>query len=135
MYLHNSEEFLKFLALRNPYIWEVIGGGPLGRRDWASLNPQPLPPMEIGEAVVSILFERSAVAGSYARFAEDVDDWCGTGWPHRIPKPKPGPRPWEIFLGGAVAATELAHSIEGKEADLVSGAAQQLFEQARQVAR
>lgn len=138
MYVHDSDAFLRFLAARNAYIWEVIGGGPLGHNgalEKVALNPQPLPPAEIGAALVSVLAERAAVAGSYARFVEDVDDWCGTGWPHHIPVPKPhGPSPWELFLGAAVAATELAHRLEDTDAKQVAGAARQLFDQAQQVA-
>lgn len=138
MYVHDSDAFLRFLAARNAYIWEVIGGGPLGPNgglEKVALNPQPLPPAEIGAALVSVLAERAAVAGSYARFVEDVDDWCGTGWPHHIPVPKPhGPSPWELFLGAAVATAELAHRLEGTDAKQVGDAARQLFDQAQQVA-
>ena len=141
MDVHDSDAFLRFLAARNAYIWEVVGGGPLGplgplgRLDAVALNPKPLPPAEIGAALVAVLAERAAVGGSYARFVEEVDDWCGTGWPHHIPVPKPhGPSPWELFLGAAVAATQLAHGLEGTDAKQVGGAAQRLFEQAQQFA-
>lgn len=65
---------------------------------------------------------------------EDIDNWCGTGWPHHVPKPKggePDPSPWQVFLGAAVAATELAHGLDGKDAEHVGAAAQKLFEQAQ----
>jgi hypothetical protein len=135
MDLYESDSFLRFLALRNPYIWEVVGGGPLGRLGQVALNPQPLPPQEIGAALVSVLAERAAVGGSFSRFAEDIDNWCGTGWPHHIPQPKgggPDPLPWQVFLGASVAATELAHGLDGKDAEQVGAAAQKLFEQAQQ---
>ena len=134
MELNDPDKFLRFLALRNQYVWEVVGGGPLGRFGEVALNPQPLPPHEVGAALVSVLAERAAVGGTFSRFAEDIDDWCGTGWPHHIPKPKsggPDPLPWQVFLGAAVAATELAHGLEGKDAEQVGGAAQKLFEQAQ----
>jgi hypothetical protein len=130
-----SDTVLRFLALRNPYIWEVVGGGPLGRFEQVALNPQPLPPKEIGATLVSVLAERAAVGGSFSRFEEDVDDWCGTGWPHHIPRPRdggPDPVPWQVFLGAAVAAIELAHGLDGKDAEHVGAAAQKLFEQAQQ---
>ena len=135
MDLYESDSFLRFLALRNPYIWEVVGGGPLGRFTQVALNPQPLPPQEIGAALVSVLAERAAVGGSFSTFAEDIDNWCGTGWPHHIPRPKGGgsePSPWQVFLGGAVAAIELAHGLDGKDAEQVGAAAQKLFEQAQE---
>lgn len=134
MDLYESDSFLRFLALRNPYIWEVVGGGPLGRFGHVALNPQPLPPREIGAALVSVLAERAAVGGSFAKFAEDIDNWCGTGWPHHIPQPKgggPDPLPWQVFLGAAVAAIELAHGLDGTDAEQVGAAAQKLFEQAQ----
>lgn len=133
MDLYESDSFLRFLALRNPYIWEVVGGGPLGRFGQVALNPQPLPPREIGAALVSVLAERAAVGGSFSKFAEDIDNWCGTGWPHHIPQPKgggPDPLPWQVFLGAAVAAIELAHGLDGKDAEQVGAAAHKLLEQA-----
>lgn len=135
MDFYESDSFLRFLALRNPYIWEVVGGGPMGRFGQVALNPQPLPPREVGAALVSVLAERAAVGGSFSKFAEDIDNWCGTGWPHHIPQPKggePDPSPWQVFLGAAVAATELAHGLDGKDAEQVGAAAQKLFEQAQQ---
>ena len=136
MDFYESNSFLRFLALRNPYIWEVVGGGPLGRFGQVALNPQPLPPGEIGAALVSVLAERAAGGGSFSKFVEDIDNWCGTGWPHHIPQPKGGgpvPSPWQVFLGGAVAAIELAHGLDGKDAEQVGAAAQKLFEQAQKV--
>ncbi|HMM96305.1 hypothetical protein [Phycicoccus sp.] len=133
MELNDSDLFLRFIALRNPYVWEVVGGGPLGRLGQVALNPQPLPPHEIGAALVAVLAERAAVHGSFSRFAEDIEDWCGTGWPHHIPKPKgegPDPLPWRVFLGAAVAAVELAHGLDGTDAEQVAAGAQRLFEQA-----
>ncbi|GAA4479832.1 hypothetical protein GCM10023171_05760 [Microbacterium panaciterrae] len=128
-----SEARLRFFAQQNQYIWEIIGGGPLG---WNALNPQPLPPQAIGAAFVSILAERASIAGSFSQFADEVDVWCLTGHPRHIPKPKgtgPDPLPWQVFLGAAVAAVELAHGLEAEDAEQVGGAAQQLFRQAQQM--
>lgn len=132
---YESDTFLRFLALRDQYIWEIVGGGPLGRFGQVALNPQPLPPKEIGAALVSVLAERAAIGGSFTKFAEDIDDWCGTGWPHHIPKPHgdgPDPLPWQVFLGAAIAALELAHGLAREDAEQVEAAAQKLFRQAQQ---
>lgn len=133
-----SDALLQFLAMRNPYIWEVIGGGPLGQYGAVALNPQPLPPGEVGTVLVSVLAERAVLGGGYGSFMEDIDDWCGTGWPHFVPKPKgggPDPSPWQVFLGAAVAATVLAHGLDGKDAEQVSAGAGKLFQQAQQLGR
>jgi hypothetical protein len=54
---------------------------------------------------------------------EEIDDWCGTGWPKWWPKPwpQPGPPPdpWrrsEVFLGGMLAAADLAARYDDPEA-------------------
>lgn len=90
-------------------------------RDPASLNPQPLPPLDPGihfaRALANVAFRRAQEAGEekggslLRRFSED---WCGT---FRIPvPPKPGdpddprpPRPEESLVLGA-ALVRMANS-------------------------
>lgn len=135
MNMFNSEARLRFLARHNPYVWEVVGGGPLGHHEWAALNPQPLPPIDVGAVLVSILAERASISGNFAQFADEVDFWCATGWPRHIPKPKgagPDPLPWQVFLGAAVASVELAQSLEREDAGHAGDAAQKLFGMAQQ---
>jgi hypothetical protein len=64
----------------------------------------------------------------------EIDDWCGTGWPGKWPRPKP-PKGWDesqVFAGAALAAAALAdqydHSPEMQEA--LGAAAEQLAEAA-----
>lgn len=42
---------------------------------------------------------------------------------------------WQVVLGAAVAAIELAHGLDGKDAEQVGAAAQVLFEQAQRLGR
>ena len=59
---------LQFLALVNPRVWEVVGGGPLGLSPAviAALNPQPLPPHELGRQPAAAV---SLTAASYGQMA------------------------------------------------------------------
>ena len=64
----------------------------------------------------------------------EIEDWCGTGWPHKWPKPK-SPRGWDdsqVFAGAALAAANLAaqydHAPELQDA--LGAAAEQLAEAA-----
>ncbi|KGN37521.1 hypothetical protein N803_14270 [Knoellia subterranea KCTC 19937] len=131
-------------------MWELVGGGPQGlrhRHDHVALNPQPLPPVETGRLLLQVMAHGIIVVGgrdehAQAAFFEDIDDWCGTGWPKRWPRP-PQPWPWQVvdprqrgvtpstLLGGAMAAAELAASYpEGELQDLFAKAADQLTEAA-----
>lgn len=138
---------LEFLASFDDRIWELVGGGPQGYRErrlsWAGLNPQPLPPHEAGRLLLSVMARGIIVvggrdAGARDAFFEDIEDWCGTGWPRRWPRPRPGPfpDPRESFdlpalLGGGLAAAELAASYpEGELQDLFTKVAEQLTEAA-----
>ena len=53
---------------------------------------------------------------------DDIDDWCGTGWPRRWPKgwpvngPVPGPRETsQMLLGGLLAAAEISAHFDDPE--------------------
>ena len=107
------------------------------RFDAVALNPQPLPPRwlvaaselsgHIAEAVLDADLRGEDRPGWVS---EVVDDWCGTGWPRRLPIPLPGPRgegpqpdPWDVAaaqLAGAVAFASLAARLGG-------GGAQETF--------
>ena len=134
-----SGDRLKLIIALNPKAADVIPRGPqhvlrlaaqaeevaqLGNE--VALNPQPLPP---GDAPMgAALLHRIAAAalasqdGFSHSFLSDIDDWCGTGWPHRWPKgwPVPGPRPGpvetaQLLLGGLLAAAEISAHYDDPE--------------------
>jgi hypothetical protein len=111
--------------------------------DAVALNPQPLPPHEsvVGAqllenvlvSAIIIVGGRGADEGAAVLRAE-IDDWCGTGWPRRWPRPTP-PKGWDegmVFTGAALAAATLAeqydHAPELQE--VLGAAAEQLAEAA-----
>ena len=147
-----SRSRLEFLASINDQVWEVVGGGPQGLRsyrrgDYASLNPQPLPPHELGGALLSLMARGIIIVGgresaAQDAFLQDIEDWCGTYWPRHWPWIGPGPCPppgpdfeprgdfhRSSLIGGALAAAELAARYPaGEMQDLFEKAAQQLTE-------
>ena len=121
-----SGDRLALIIALNPKAADVIPRGPLRSEfaavsvaDYAALNPQPLPPSGV---VVGARLMHKITAASLAggrgfggQFADDLEDWCGTGWPRRWPKKGPvlGPQPdpWfyrEALLGGMLAAAEIS---------------------------
>lgn len=134
----NRDFLLKLVARHNASVWEVVGGGPAGLRtrlDWVALNPQPLPPKELGAAALHALAARAFMTRDFTRFMDDVEGLCPRE--RKVPKPRgpfdePVPQPnWQSWLGAAVAAVELAHGLEGDSADQLTSAANYLFEQAQ----
>jgi hypothetical protein len=104
------------------------------------LNPQPLPPREaaVGAALLGgLLHGAIIVVGGRDHdpgraFLSDIDDWCGTGWPRKWPRPKP--KGWDkdlMFTGAALYAAHLAshydHNPEMQDA--LGAAADQLMAQ------
>jgi hypothetical protein len=128
-----SGDRLALIIALNPKAADVIPRGPLrsefvavNRAAEVALNPQPLPPE--GIVVGARLMHKitaAALAGGRGfggQFADDIDDWCGTGWPHRWPKKSPvlGPQPdpWvvsQVLLGGLLAAAEISAHYEDPE--------------------
>lgn len=110
------------LGLIPPEAWDaVIPHGHLlarvGGHDAVALNPQPIPPLEArtgadlmrGVLLTSIIIVGGKDGGARA-LLEEVDDWCGTGWPRRWPWPTP-PKGWDdgqVFAAAAVTAAGLA---------------------------
>ena len=111
-------------------------------RDLASLNPQPLPPIDLGIALArnlaGVAMRHAAAAGDekgsgmLKRFSED---WCGTMWRPTVPT-KPGspgeprpPRPEEsLVMGAALFRTTLAMQ-DGALKSAGEDAARRVFEQ------
>ncbi len=133
-----------------PQAWDAIHPhGPVGaylggrRGDAVSLNPQPLPPIEAAvgaQLVENVLVSAIIIVGgrdtgeAAGLLRAEIEDWCGTGWPHKWPKPK-SPRGWDdsqVFAGAALAAANLAaqydHAPELQDA--LGAAAEQLAEAA-----
>jgi len=89
--------------------------------DDVMLNPQPLPPHEaaVGAALVGRLLNSAIIVvggreeSPGRAFLAEIDEWCGTGWPRRWPRPKP--RGWDneaMFTGAALYAAHLAAHYE-----------------------
>jgi hypothetical protein len=140
-----NREFLAIVAKIHPEAWDAIVPRYAGvvRRSWVEqageqvgLNPQPLPPKEaaIGARLLADLLDRAIIVvggrgGDLgAAFLEEVDDWCGTGWPKWHPKPPRPPWGWDdraVFTGAALQAAVLSgqfdHNPELQETLLAAG--------------
>lgn len=137
---------LGLIASINPSAWDVITRGEIAaatkvtagkaiaeKGTRVALNPQPLPPkqVQLGIQQLQRLAAGAIASGSMSTFADDIDDWCGNGWPHRWPFPWPDPRGYRpdgaVYLGAAIAALELAdHYPEGEMQSAFTKAAEQL---------
>lgn len=122
--------------------------GAVGRRhrDEVSLNPQPLPPHEaaVGAVLVGSLLRSAIIVVSGReetpgrRFLAEIDDWCGTGWPRKWPRPRT--TSWDadlMFTGAALHAAHLAahydHNHDMQEA--LGAAVDHLIDQVNDKAR
>lgn len=90
-----DRRILAILGARHPAVFDVIPRGPLSL---VALNPQPLPPHELGAAIAA---EFARTAWQADRFGldpaiafTDLDDWCPTR-----PKPPKLPPWWGPFPG------------------------------------
>jgi hypothetical protein len=122
-----SLKLLAIIGRRIPAVYDVIPRGPQGRLAEVALNPQPLPPQELGAAIATE-FARSVWMAD--RFGldpglafKDLDDWCPTRprlpklpwWPP-VPGPDPEPHPeWliELHLGFAARLAAVASGLDG----------------------
>lgn len=130
-----------------PQAWDaLIPQGPIlsavhGRGEAVALNPQPLPPLEavVGAQLLQNVLTGAIIVvggreGAGERLLEDIDDWCGTGWPRKWPWPRP-PEGWdegEVFLGAAVAAAGIAeqYAHDAEMQDALGAAAERLMDRA-----
>lgn len=101
--LELNSRLLAIIGRRVPAIYDVIPRGPQGRLAQVALNPQPLPPHELGAAIaaefVHALWSADRFGQDSGRVFDDLDDWCPTKpkrfklppwWPP-IPDPEPHP--------------------------------------------
>jgi hypothetical protein len=125
-----DRRLLAIIGRRFPAIFDVIPRGPLAvasvsRYAEVALNPQPLPPHELGAAIASEFVRASWSAARFGQdpstLLEDLDDWCPTvpkpprfplWWPP-IPDPDPGPEWFSAFHLGFAA--RLAVALSGAE--------------------
>ncbi len=117
---------LAIIGRRVPAIYDVIPRGPLGRVSEVALNPQPLPPHELGATVAAEFLHSAWLAERFGQdqgaVLRDLDDWCPTRpqklklppwWP---PVPDPEPHPdWliDFHIGFASRLAAVASRFEG----------------------
>lgn len=148
-------KLLRILARHDPILWEAIA--PHVPKVWQIASSQdPIPPklhvervlvLEVREtarvvAEAALAAAASGQVGAAQQMLQDVDDdWCGTRWPRRWPKP--GPRAeeylrespaeaWQVVqAAGALAFGGYAAAVDddevaaafGKAADQLANAA------------
>jgi hypothetical protein len=126
-----NRRLLAIIGRRLPAIYDVIPRGPLSRLSQdrfseVALNPQPLPPQELGAAIAAELVHTAWLADRFGLdpglALEDLDNWCPVGenklkpplwWPW-IPEPVPHPE-WfiDFHLGFATRLAVAAVEFEG----------------------
>jgi hypothetical protein len=129
-----DRRLLAIIGKRIPAIYDVIPRGPQGkfaydRLSHVALNPQPLPPHELGAAVAAEFIHgvwlADRMGSGLGRAFDDLDDWCPTrpkfpklppwwwGWPP-IPEPEPHPD-WftDFHLGFAARLAAVSLDYEG----------------------
>ena len=126
----NWKEAARFVRIPASAYDAIFPHGPLGLGlhhnrpagvEVAGPHPEPWREATLGAVMVNELLSHAISASGgreggavIERFLLDIDDWCGTGWPHWWPKPK-GPRGLDlgqVFLGAAGAAALLADSFD-----------------------
>lgn len=123
-----DRRLLAIIGRRIPAIYDVIPRGPLSqlsrvRFSEVALNPQPLPPHELGAAIAGEFVHTAWLADRFGLDLgvafNDLEDWCPTAprkpklppwWPP-IPEPDPHPE-WMIDLHLGFAARLAAVSVD-----------------------
>lgn len=121
-----DRRLLAIIGRRLPAIYDVIPRGPRSRFSETALNPQPLPPHELGAAVAAELIHTTWLAERFGLdlgiFESMIDEWCPVGRPIlRLPPwwkpfPLPEPRPeWfaDFHLGFAARLAVVSVELEG----------------------
>ncbi|RWK11846.1 MAG: hypothetical protein EOR43_05830 [Mesorhizobium sp.] len=117
-----NKKLLAIIGKRIPAIYDVIPHGPQGGLARVALNPQPLPPHELGAAVADEFVRSAWVAErgglDMKAVLSDLDDWCPTRpkipklppwWGPLPPEPEPHPE-WfvDYHLGFAARLSAIA---------------------------
>ena len=117
-----NARLLAIIGRRIPAIYDVIPRGPQSRLAEVALNPQPLPPIDIGAAVAAEFIHAAWLADRTGQNGErifaDLDDWCPTKpkrlklppwWPP-VPDPEPPHPEWFVafHLGFAARVAAVA---------------------------
>lgn len=125
-----NKKLLAIIGKRIPAIYDVIPHGPQWRLAQIALNPQPLPPHELGAAIADEFVRYAWVAerGGHDMkgVLSELDDWCPTRpklpklppwWPP-IPEPEPHPE-WfvDYHLGFAARLSVVAAGSAGTRLD------------------
>ena len=126
-----SRQLLAIIGRRRPAIFDVFPDGPLSVRSLVrysevALNPQPLPPHELGAAIAGEFAHTAWLADRFGLdlgvVLQELEDWCPTPprrpklppwWPP-IPDPEPGPD-WliDLHLGFAARLAGVSAAFEG----------------------
>ncbi len=119
-----NRQLLTIIGRRFPAIYDVIPRGPLSRFSEVALNPQPLPPHELGAAIAAEFIRTTWLADRFGLDSglafNDLDDWCPTvpkrlkrppWWPP-IPEPEPPHPDWLIDFHLGFAARLAVASVE-----------------------
>lgn len=126
-----SRQLLAIIGQRLPAIYDVIPRGPIGgfspfRFSEAALNPQPLPPVDLGAAIASEFVHTAWLADRFGLdhgiAFKELDEWCPTsGSKFKAPpffsgpSPDPEPRPeWlrDYHVGFAARLASVSDRLE-----------------------
>jgi hypothetical protein len=124
-----DRRLLAIIGRRLPAIYDVIPRGPLSRLSEVTLNPQPLPPHELGAAIAAEFIHTAWLTDRFGLDLEssfnDLDDWCPTPpkrpklppwwqWPPIPPEPHPE---WfiDFHLGFAARLAVISIEFEGTQ--------------------
>lgn len=125
-----NKKLLAIIGKRIPAIYDVFPRGPQAGLVRVALNPQPLPPHELGAAIADEFVRYAWVAErgglDMKALLSDLDDWCPTRpkipklppwWPP-IPEPEPHPE-WfvDYHLGFAARLSVVAEGPTSKSLD------------------
>lgn len=123
-----ERRLLAIIGRRLPATYDVIPRGPLSRFSEVALNPQPLPPHELGAAIAAEFIRTAWLTDRFGLDPglafNDLDDWCPTvpkklklppWWPP-IPEPEPHPE-WliDFHLGFAARLAVVSIEFEGTQ--------------------